>query len=79
MGQTIINRRVSYATMFGNVFLAEKIIEPLRRDFEIDRKILEDPAKLTPLKTRHYIGVDPVFVQYLFLHPLAMNVLMNLL
>lgn len=25
MGQTIINRRVSYATMFGNVFLAEKI------------------------------------------------------
>jgi hypothetical protein len=25
MGQTIINRRVSYATMFGNVFLDEKI------------------------------------------------------
>jgi hypothetical protein len=54
-------------------------MEPLRRDFEIYRRILEDPAKLTPLETRHYIGVDPVFVQYLFLHPLAMNVLMNLL
>jgi hypothetical protein len=27
MGQTIFNRRVIYATMWGNVFLAEKIDE----------------------------------------------------
>jgi hypothetical protein len=54
-------------------------MEPFRRDFDIYRRILEDPAELTPLKTRHYIEVDPVFGLYLLLHPLAMNVLKNLL
>ena len=79
MGQTIFNRRVSYATMCGNVFLAERWMEPHRTDFEIYRRILEDPAELTPLKTQQFIGVDPVFGKYLLLHPLAMNVLKNLL
>lgn len=79
MGQTIFNRRVSYATMCGNVFLAEKMDGPHRTDFEIYRRILEDPAELTPLKTRQCIGLDPVFGKYLILHPLAKNVLKNLL
>ena len=54
-------------------------MEPHRTDFEIYRRILEDPAELTPLKTQQFIGVDPVFGKYLLLHPLAMNVLKNLL
>jgi hypothetical protein len=54
---------LKFIGLVGNVFLPEKINEAIQlgRELDIYRQILEHPSELIPLKTQHYIGVDPAF------------------